>query len=62
MISEFDKKHLGEILGGYGDWFTADLLRLCAHADGANLERLELAFPEVVAAFKAWQTRESDYA
>lgn len=54
-ISDFDRAHIADILRGHGSWFTADLLRLCAHADADNLARLQLAFPEVVAAYLAWR-------
>ena len=59
MLSEFDKTHVGEILAGMGDWFSAQLLRLCAKADGQNLEKLRLGFPEHVEAFVRW--RDGDY-
>ena len=53
-ISDFDKAHIGDILAGSGDWFTAHLLRLCAHADHDNLERIRAGFPDVVAAYEEW--------
>lgn len=55
MISDYDRAHVHDILIGHGDWFTADLLRLIAHADAHNRERLRQAFPEEVAAFEAWE-------
>jgi len=55
VISEFDRKNVGDIVAGHGSWFTAELLRLCAHADVANLERIRLGFPEVVEAYIAWR-------
>ena len=58
MISEFDKEHVDEIMVGEGDWFTAQLLRLCAKADRRNLERIRQGFPEVVALFEKWQAFE----
>ena len=54
MISPYDRAHIGEILAGEGDWFTAKLLRLCSKADKDNLERIRLGFPEVVEAFENW--------
>jgi len=56
MISQHDRDRIGDILAGYGTWFTADLLRLCAHADATNLERLRLGFPEVVQAYLDWRS------
>jgi hypothetical protein len=58
LISDYDKEHIDDIIGGRGDWFTAQLLRLCAKADLRNLERIRLGFPEVVEAFEKWQLGE----
>lgn len=55
MISKFDRAHVGQLVAGKGDWFTAHLLRLCAKADRENLERIRLGFPEVVEAFEEWR-------
>lgn len=55
MISDFDRAHIGDIVAGHGTWFTADLLRLCAHADAQNLEKLRTAFPDVVEAYLDWR-------
>jgi len=55
MMSDFDKAHIGDIIAGHGDWFTAQLLRLCAKADQSNLDKLALAFPEEVKAYLDWQ-------
>lgn len=52
--SEYDRAHVGEILGGRGDWFGAKLLRLIAKADSDNRERLRLAFPEHVNLYESW--------
>lgn len=54
-LSSYDEAHVEEILRGEGDWFTAELLRLCAKADIHNLARLRVAFPEVVDAYLAWR-------
>jgi hypothetical protein len=53
-ISEYDRAHVGDILRGNGDWFSAHLLRLLAKADRDNREALRLVFPEHVAAYEAW--------
>lgn len=58
-MSDFDKTHIGEIINGHGDWFTARLLRLIASADVENLARLQLGFPEEVGAFLDWRERTS---
>lgn len=55
MINDYDRAHIGDIMAGRGDWFTAQLLRLCAKADQFNLERIRLGFPEVVEAFEQWR-------
>jgi len=53
-ISDHDKAHMQEILAGYGDWFSAELLRLIAKADYENTERLRKAFPDHVEAYQLW--------
>ena len=53
-LSPYDRDHIGEILQGSGDWFSAQLLRLIAKADWNNRERIRLGFPEHVAAYDAW--------
>lgn len=55
MISDYDRANIGRILAGAGTWFTAELLRLCAHADAENLERIRAGFPDVVEAYEAWR-------
>ena len=57
-MSPFDKVNLGKIVGGYGDWFTAQLLRLIAKADDVNREKLRAGFPEEVAAYEVWCAQE----
>ena len=54
MISDYDKAHIQDILNGYGDWYTAELLRLVAHADQHNKELLRQVYPEVLEAFNDW--------
>lgn len=54
MISEHDKEHMEQILAGYGDWFSAMLLRLILKADKDNREKLRQVFPEAVAAYEEW--------
>jgi len=54
MLSAHDDAHMEEILKGYGDWFSAKLLRLIAKADGQNMERIRLGFPEHVAAYERY--------
>lgn len=41
------------LLGECGGFFTA-LFHAMSHADGVNLARLQVVFPEEVAAFRAW--------
>lgn len=52
--SQHDIAHMGDIIAGSGDWFSADLLRLIRKADGQNRERLRQVFPEHVRAFEDW--------
>lgn len=53
-MNEHDKAHIDDIMAGYGDWFTAELLRLIAKADAENRNKLRLGFPEEVAAYEWW--------
>ena len=45
-MTEYDKENITEILHGKGTWFTANLFRLIAKADGENRVKLAKAFPE----------------
>lgn len=47
---------LALILGGSGDSFTGDLLRLIAKADPGNRAQLRGAFPYHVRAWELWQS------
>lgn len=60
QLSSFDQDHIGDILAGMGDWFSAQLMRLIAKADRENLARLELAFPDHVAAYRNWMKGDDD--
>jgi hypothetical protein len=52
-LSAFDREHVEEIIvRNHGDWFSAQLLRLCAKADSINLEHLRQGFPEHVEAYE----------
>jgi len=55
VISDFDRARMADIVAGMGDWFTAQLLRLCAKADDENLAKLRLGFPEEVQAYLDWR-------
>lgn len=57
-LSDHDKERIGEILAGYGDWFSAELLRLINKADAINLWKLQQMYPEHVNAFLAWDRGE----
>ena len=54
-ISKHDEANVDRIMGGYGDWFTAHLLRLINKADHINLAKLQRQFPDEVAAVKKWR-------
>jgi hypothetical protein len=53
-LSEHDKEHIGEIVAGYGDWFSAELIRLIRKADVQNRARLRTVYPEHVKAVEDW--------
>ena len=48
--SAYDVAHMGQIVCGFGDWFSAELYRLIVHADGNNRALLRRSFPLHVAA------------
>lgn len=52
--SNFDIENIGKIVEGEGDWFSAQIIRLCHKADTGNRERLRLGFPDHVAAWEKW--------
>jgi len=58
MMRDFDREHIGELIAGHGDWFTAQLLRLIAKADFENMAKLRLGFPEEVAAYLEWRDKD----
>lgn len=58
-ISQHDKDNLGDILAGYGTWFTAELLRLIAKADDENLEKIRKGYPAEVEAYERWYYKDS---
>lgn len=58
-LTEYDRKNIGAIMGGHGDWFTAQLLRLIAKADLHHRALLAKGFPEEVRLVKAWQRGDS---
>lgn len=53
-LNRYDETHIGEILTGDGDWFSAKLIRLIADADVDNREALREAYPDHVAAYERW--------
>jgi len=55
MLTDFDKAKISDIVAGHGDWFTARLLRLIAHADLTNLGKLRQVYPEEVEAIETWR-------
>ena len=48
QITDHDRDQIENILGGYGDWFSAQLLRLIAKADVDNKELIRQVFPDHV--------------
>jgi hypothetical protein len=61
MLSKYDIDNVESILRGDGDWFSAQLIRMCAKADAQNLERLRLGFPRHVALWEAWYYKRPEY-
>ena len=55
-ISQFDRDHIGDILRGMGDWFSAKLIRLLATCDPDNLEAFRVMYPDHVEAWEIWRT------
>ena len=60
-MTEYDKENIMEILHGNGTWFTADLFRLIAKADGANRLKLAQSFPAEVNAVHLYLTGKTIY-
>ena len=57
MLTAHDLENFGAIISqGYGDWFTAHLIRLIKKADPANRNRLRRGFPFEVHAVERWET------
>jgi hypothetical protein len=54
-ISTYDIQNFDNIMAGMGDWFTARLLRLMAHADKSNLAKLGQVYPEEFVHFCKWK-------
>ena len=62
MITEHDIRNIDKILyDGYGDWFTAHLLRLISHADHDNLTLLGQVYPAEVRAVTVHLMRSGEY-
>lgn len=53
-LSDHDRENIDRIMGGYGDWFSARLLRLMAKADKENRQILANAYPDHYVAFIGW--------
>jgi len=57
-LSNFDRENMDRLLAGYGDWFSAKLMRLIMKADRENKERLRIAFPDHVQAYEDYMRGE----
>ena len=55
FVSEWDKKNIDSIMSGEGDWFSAQLLRMCSKADRDTLEQIRSGFPDHVALWESWK-------
>lgn len=53
-ISKYDRENIDMIMDGYGDWFSAQLLRLCRKADLDTLEQIRQGFPDHVRLYEKW--------
>lgn len=53
-ISDYDRENIDMIMDGYGDWFSAQLLRLLRKADRGTLEQVRRGFPDHVKLFEQW--------
>ncbi len=54
-ISAYDRENVGLLLADKRcNWFSAQLLRLIAHADGTNRAKLRQVYPDHVAAYEAY--------
>jgi hypothetical protein len=58
-ISDFDRSHINAIMEGHGDWFSAQLLRLCHKADPTTLDQIRQGFPDHVALYEEWRRGDS---
>ena len=61
QISQYDIEHIDDILRGEGDWFSAQLLRLCAKADKNTLEQIRAGFPDHVQLWEKWYYKDRYY-
>lgn len=61
MLTEFDIENVERLLMGDGDWFTARLMRLIAHADMENKERIRLGYPKEVALWESWFYKDAEH-
>lgn len=53
-VSKHDEEMIDEIMQGYGDWFTAQLLRLLQKADSQNIAKMRQCYPDVVDLYEKW--------
>jgi hypothetical protein len=53
-VSEYDRAHMGEIMMGEGDWFSAHLFRLMHRCDPTNFAKLQQVYPEHAQVYLDW--------
>ncbi|MEI6724587.1 MAG: hypothetical protein WCN81_00015 [Actinomycetes bacterium] len=62
-LSDYDAEHIGDILHGEGNWFTARLLRaldaLLPYADDINTAKIRATWPIETAALLAHYNKRS---
>lgn len=59
-ISDYDRKHVDEIIAGRGDWFSAKLIRLLHVCDHDNFETIRSVYSDHVEAYEEWQREGSN--
>lgn len=61
-ITKWDEENIDAIMSGQGDWFSAQLLRMCGKADKATLEQIRAGFPDHVQLWEKWYYKDDYYA
>lgn len=54
-LSDYDRENIDKIMEGHGNWFSAQLLRLCHKADPWTLDQIRRGFPDHVELYETWK-------